>query len=529
MVSRTKEEYCRNLRTEITKVKDSATFWKLVKKLSYRTIPECKITVKEWQIYFQDMYKENTGLIFHLMDARHPYLDQDIQLRELNTTLNKLKPKKAPGPDGITNEFLKYSPHNMRKQLLDLMNRTLHTGEIPQYWTSTNTIMLHKKGNKLDPNNYRGITLANTTTKIFTTILARRLNTWCESCDILPEGQAGFRKDRSCEDNIFVLQTKIAESLRRPKEKLYIVFVDFRKAFDSIWHSILWDKLRRAGVSSQLLRVINNLYQKANTQVKVNNTEFTDSIRLNKGVLQGDSLSPTLFSIMIHDIATYFEAKGHKNIIKEMELLLFADDLTITANNPIVMQEKMETLHSYCVENKLVVNIDKTKLMVCRRSNRKKGLRRITFNGEIIEEVKEYKYLGVTFTKSGTFHTAAKQFITRAKAALGTIWKPLIITRSNRWEPAQKLFDAVVKATLLYNAGTWALNHTETIEKVQVEFIKRMLGVARNTPGYMARLETGRWHLEIAVIKRALGYWKRVESMKDQRFPKMLGASEALG
>lgn len=179
IISRTKKEYYRNIRTEITNVKDSATFWKLVKKLNCRTIPECKIDVKEWQIYFQDMYKENTGLILHLMDARHPYLDQDIQLIELNAILNKLKPKKAPGPDGVTNEFLKYSPHNMRGQLLYLMNRTLHTGEIPQCWTSANTIMLHKKGSKLDPNNYRGITLANTIVKIFTTILARRLNTWC--------------------------------------------------------------------------------------------------------------------------------------------------------------------------------------------------------------------------------------------------------------------------------------------------------------------------------------------------------------
>lgn len=90
--------------------------------------------------------------------------------------------------------------------------------------------------------------------------------------------------------------------------------------------------------------------------------------------------------------------------------------------------------------------------------------------------------------------------------AIGTIWKPLLSARSNKCEPAERLFELIVKATLLYGAGIWGLKHLAEIEKVQMDFIKRMLGVPRYTPVYMVRAETGRIKLEVEVmeVKRAL-------------------------
>lgn len=437
----------------------------------------------------------------------------------MNAILRKLKTNKAPGPDGIT-KFLKYLPHKMKNQLLKLMNLVMQTGETPESWENTNTIMIYKKGNKLDPNNYRGIALANTVAMVFTAILAKRISKWCESYDILPEGQTGFRENRSCEDNVFVMHTNIVEALARPKGKIYILFVDFRKAFDSIWHSILWRKLHMAGISSQIIRVLNSLYHNANTQIKINNKELTNSIGITKGVLQGDSLSPTLFSLMLYDIDEYFKRNGHRRIEEKMELLSFADDMVLIADNPIDMQEKVNTLHNYCIENRLEVNTDKRKLLVCRRSNKKKGTRKIMYSNIAIEEVKEYTYLGIPFTQSGRFYTATKHFVTRTQIAIGTIWKPLLNARSNKWEPAERLFESIVKATLLYGAGIWGLKHSDEIEKVQTYFIKRMLGVPRYTPGYMVRTETGRIKLEVEVMKRALRYWRKITQMREKRFPR---------
>lgn len=90
------------------------------------------------------------------MDARHPYLDQEIQCTELNAILRKLKTNKAPGPDGITNEFLRYLPHEMKNQLINLMNLVMQRGETPGSWGNTNTIMIYKKGNKARPKQLQG-------------------------------------------------------------------------------------------------------------------------------------------------------------------------------------------------------------------------------------------------------------------------------------------------------------------------------------------------------------------------------------
>ncbi|KAK2578452.1 hypothetical protein KPH14_012258, partial [Odynerus spinipes] len=296
---------------------------------------ECTIEISEWEKFYKELHKESTDTKYCIIDVKHQYLDKDIEMTELNIVLKRLKVKKTPGPDGITNEFYKYLPENMKEVLLKIMNKAINTEEIPSSWETSNTIMLFKKGNKHDPNNYRGITLANSITKLFTAIIARRINIWTKSCDILPEGQPGFRTNRSCEDNVFVLGSKIAKALAKPKGKTYLLFVDFKKAFDSVWHSILWYKLHKAGISSQLLRTIRNLYKQANTQIKTDKNKKTGNIKINKGVLQGDSLSPTLFSLMIHDIDKYFEENGHNRIIKDMEILLFADDLVIIASNPI--------------------------------------------------------------------------------------------------------------------------------------------------------------------------------------------------
>lgn len=91
--------------------------------------------------------------------------------------------------------------------------------------------------------NYRDIALTNTITKIFTTLIATRLARWCEKHNILPECQFGFRAERSRKDNIFTLQARIALELAKPKGKLYAEFVDFKRAFNSVNHDILWQSL----------------------------------------------------------------------------------------------------------------------------------------------------------------------------------------------------------------------------------------------------------------------------------------------
>lgn len=100
-----KKAHIRKLQEEISNVKDSTTFWKTIKKLKYKNREENKVGIKEWEKYYKEQYKVRLITPLTFLDARQPYLDQDIDMSELDTILRKLKNNKTPEPDGIRNEF----------------------------------------------------------------------------------------------------------------------------------------------------------------------------------------------------------------------------------------------------------------------------------------------------------------------------------------------------------------------------------------------------------------------------------------
>lgn len=391
----------------------------------------------------------------------------------------------------------------------------------PKKWCNFTQILLFKKGNKKDIMNYRGIALANAILKIFTNILAKRLGIWAENMGLLPEGQAGFRAGRSCEDNIFVLQAKISLTIQKERGKLFTTFVDFQRAFDSVHHGLLCQKLHKIGLSGQCIRIIRSIYENAKMKVKLQEGEFTDEIEITMGVLQGDSLSPILFILFLQDLVQFFETNGYKRIEEKGEIQLFADDLTVSGESAADLQRKLQTLSDYYEINKLNVNTNKTKIMIFQKGGKRKSCKSFKYRGKCIEIVDEYVYLGTLFHRSGNFSKTVNYFSTKAKIAIGTIWKPLIATKAEGWNSRQKLFDAVVTSTLLYNAGTWGLDYEEELEIVQSGFVKQMLGLSRRTPGYLLRLEINYSKLIVEVMKRALRLLVRIEKMEDTRLPKI--------
>lgn len=127
---------------------------------------------------------------------------------------------------------------------------------MPPEWSKTLMTMLQKKGDRKNPGNYHGIALCNTMLKLFTSIILKRLTIWTDDCNILVEGQSGFRKGRSCLDNIFTLNAVVSLHLRLPGRHIYAVFVDFKRAFDSVNHDLLWSKLHHLGISVRIVQVL---------------------------------------------------------------------------------------------------------------------------------------------------------------------------------------------------------------------------------------------------------------------------------
>ncbi|KAL1447226.1 hypothetical protein WDU94_000608 [Cyamophila willieti] len=385
--------------------------------------------------------------------------------------------------------------------------------------------MMFKKGDHMCPANYRGIALINTLTKLFTQILTNRFMDWMEKENLFCEGQAGFRRGRSCLDNIFVLMALIQLHLRTRGSKLYAAFVDYRTAFDVINRNRLWQKLYNLGVSSKFIRILQSLYEKTTCKIKVNDIRSTNAVKVNKGLWQGDSYSPAAFAAYINDMEEYMIRKGYRGINidgrNEIILLLFADDLIILADSKIDLQKKLETLKEYSDENLLTVNTGKTKVMIFRSGGRLNVSDTLYYDGEPLENVNKFTYLGVTFSSSGTYSVAAENMLSKTRAAIATVKHMFIQTKVDSWDARIKLYEAIIRSTLMYGCEVWGVAQLDVMEKAQNEFFKNLLYLAKCTPGYMIRQETGVSPIKLHAIDQILNWIVKLENMACYRYPAM--------
>ena len=334
---------------------------------------------------------------------------------------------------------------------------------------------------------------------------------WAEEQQLLPESQAGFPKHRSCSDQIFSLDGLIKLHIRHPRRRVFVTFVDFKRAFDSINHNLLWAKLSHLGVSGKIIRILNSIYSKANFQVRTTDGH-TPPIQVTEGVLQGEILSPLLFSLFISDMESYFRAQGHVGLSIDSKsnllMLLFADDTAIIGYSEGDVQKKLHTLHQYCSENGLTVNVDKTKVMtVAQRACWSKTDIRFVYNGNEVEKVKEYTYLGVPFHCSGKFNAASRYFKNKGLAALHAINQIAYRGKIKRWVARNKLYDACTLPAMLYGSEVWGFSSYEALETVQMKFLKQNLGVIKTTANHATRAETGRISIQTHIHKKMLSLW----------------------
>ena len=352
-----------------------------------------------------------------------------------------------------------------------MFNRIFSEEKIPTEWKEGIIVKLPKKGQLTDCNNWRGINLLSVPGKILSRIILDRIKDDVDK--ILREEQSGFRKNRSCLDNIFILRT-IIEQTNEWKSSMYINFIDFEKAFDSIHRESLWQILHQYGIHRKLIEMIKEMYNGFKCAVR-HEGELTDWFLITSGVRQGCILSPLLFLIAIDWLmrrVTKHQRGIQWGLMDVLEDMDFADDISLFSHTQQHMQEKSD---SVVHEGKKKVNSKKTKIMKANCNNN----RDIKMNEQSIEEMSDFCYLGSTLSNDGEVLKEINIRIGKATSAFNNLKKTTWKSRALSNKTKIRIYKSNVRSVLLYGAETWKC--TKEIERrlrgVEGRLLRRIMKI----------------------------------------------------
>ena len=232
--------------------------------------------------------------------------------------INLPKKNKAPGLDNLTNELIIAKKQSLIKPLCKLFNLIFRTAKYPQRWTLCFLKPVHKEDTLDDPNNYRGIAISSCLSKLYSIILLNRLTEEANKRQLISVNQIEFQKGKRTTDHIFVPQTLIDKIVKPEKQKLFVAFIDFRRAYDSINTNDFFFKLKQMEIRGFFLDNLKSLYSSIKYCVKIGKG-YIDPIESFSGLKQGCVLSLILFNLFIDDIKEIFN--------RQCDLVLLFDTL----------------------------------------------------------------------------------------------------------------------------------------------------------------------------------------------------------
>lgn len=457
----------------------------------------------------------------------------NITLNEIRGALRDMKNNKAVGDDSVAVESLKAGGTTLLNALRKLFDGCLQTGTTPSQWDRAIIIILHKKGDITNLQNYRPISLLSHIYKLFMRIICKRLTNKFDLYQ--PREQAGFRAGFGTNDHLQVVKSLIEKCIEYNKP-LCIIFVDYEKAFDTVDQHKMLQALAECRIDHRYTEVIKHVYQRAKACVRLQ--DDSQDFDIARGVRQGDVISPKLFTTLLEYMfkQANFDDMGINIDGEKLNHLRFADDILIIADSMHEAKQMLQRLGEASNAVGLKINTNKTQYMTNLVMSEA-----IKIDGISIEQVGSYKYLGheISIGRDNQTREISRR-IGLTWAAFGrlrNIFKsdiPMCLKR--------KVFDQCVLPVLTYGAETLTLtkNTTNRISIAQRKMERSMLGISLrdripnttlrersgvkdavaciatlkwNWAGHVARLSDNRW------TKRILEWRPRQDAYRSRGRP----------
>ena len=406
-----------------------------------------------------------------------------------------------------------------------LFNVCLHLGNIPSIWKTVliSPIPKGKDKDKFDPLEYRGIALLSCCYKLFTKIIDMRLNRYLEFLDIYADEQNGFRRARSCEDHIFVLSS-LLEYRKRIGLDTFCLFIDLRKAFDLIDHSILLLRLLQYNIDGRLFRLLHNVYKDSNGKIRLNGL-LSELFSIFFGVKQGDNVSPTLFNIFVNKLVSLLN--NLKNGIRmgnlEISVLLYADDMVLISGSAALLQKSMNFMNEWLKECKLILSESKTQILHFRAGRNVPVKTPLYFGNHKIDVVHQYKYLGVIFDDKLDFKAQLDCSQSKGMKALFDLRSKGRRLGGFSYMLFQELYHVCVESVTDYGLGVWGASLGKSIsERCYYSALRMFLGLPKRCALSALEQESKwlpiRYRLQIEILR----LYNRFCAMPPERITKRM-------